>query len=62
MNFTDISISGSAAVGIGSSVQLTFSFPEVVFGSKEEDELAENQLNENNNETPANFEKTGKTT
>ena len=30
MNFSDITLSGSSAVGIGNSVQLTFTFPEVV--------------------------------
>jgi hypothetical protein len=42
MNFTDISIAGTAAVGIGSSVQLTFTFPEIA-GSREEDEHFESQ-------------------
>jgi hypothetical protein len=42
MNFTDISISSTAAVGIGSSVLLTFTFPEVIRGSIEDDENGEN--------------------
>ena len=29
MNFSDIALSGNTAIGIGSSVQLTFTFPEI---------------------------------
>lgn len=64
MNFTDISIAGTAAVGIGSSVQLTFTFPEIAAGSREDDDHLETiQLTDQKDGAPTSthFDKVGKT-
>ncbi len=41
MNFSEISLSGTSAVGIGSSIEITFTFPDPLIQSRREDEVEE---------------------